>query len=56
MRPLRWDPAPETPQIKVDVTVADDAYTVKAEIPGVHKEDIHVQNDGSQVMISAEVK
>jgi HSP20 family protein len=56
MRPLRWDPAPETPQIKVDVTEADDAYTVKAEIPGVRKEDIHVEIDGSQVMITAEVK
>jgi HSP20 family protein len=56
MRPLRWEPAPETPQIKVDVSEADDAYTVKAEIPGVRKEDIHVEIDGSQVMISAEVK
>jgi HSP20 family protein len=56
MRPLRWDPAPETPQIKVDVSEADDAHSVKAEIPGVRKEDIHVEIDGSQVMITAEVK
>jgi HSP20 family protein len=56
MRPLRWEPAPETPQIKIDVSEADDAYTVKAEIPGVRKEDIHVEIDGAQVMITAEVK
>jgi HSP20 family protein len=56
MRPLRWEPAPEAPQIKIDVSEADDAYTVKAEIPGVRKEDIHVEIDGAQVMISAEVK
>jgi HSP20 family protein len=56
MRPLRWEPAPEAPQIKIDVSEADDAYTVKAEIPGVRKEDIHVEIEGPQVMISAEVK
>jgi len=56
MRPLRWEPAPEAPQIKIDVSEADDAYTVKAEIPGVRKEDIHVEIDGAQVMITAEVK
>jgi HSP20 family protein len=56
MRPFRWDPMPETPQIRIDVTEAEDAYTVKAEIPGVHKEDIHVEIEGPQVMITAEVK
>jgi HSP20 family protein len=56
MRPLRWEPAPEAPQIKIDVSEADDAYTVKAEIPGVRKEDIHVEIEGPQVMITAEVK
>jgi HSP20 family protein len=56
MRPFRWETAPETPQIKMDVTEVDKAYTVKAEIPGVRKEDIHVEIDGAQVMITAEVK
>lgn len=44
------------PQIKLDVTEEDKSYLVRAEIPGVHKEDIHVQVDGNRVAISAEVK
>jgi HSP20 family protein len=56
MRPYRWETTPETPQMKMDVTEADGAYTVKAEIPGVRKEDIHVEIDGAKVMITAEVK
>ena len=46
-RPVRVEKAPAT--IKMDVTEQDDAYLVKAEIPGVGK-------DGSQVTIGAEVK
>jgi len=56
MRPYRWEPTLETPQMKMDVSEADDTYTVKAEIPGVRKEDIHVEIDGAKVMITAEVK
>ena len=56
MRPYRWETAPEAVQIKMDVTEVDKAYMVKAEIPGVRKEDIHVEIDGPQVMITAEVK
>ncbi len=56
MRPYRWETAAETPQIKVDVSEAEGAYTVKAEIPGVRKEDIHVEIEGPQVLITAEVK
>jgi HSP20 family protein len=56
MRPFRWEPMPDAPQIKIDVSEADDAYTVKAEIPGVRKEDIHVEIEGPQVLITAEVK
>ena len=44
------------PQIKVDVSEEDKSYLVKAEIPGVKKEDIHVSIDGNQVTISAEIK
>ena len=44
------------PRIKVDVSEADAAYNVKADIPGVKKEDIHVAIDGNQVSIEAEVK
>ena len=44
------------PQIKIDVSEEDKRYLVKAEIPGVKKEDIHVSVEGNQVSISAEVK
>ena len=44
------------PRIKMDVSEADAAFTVKAEIPGVKKEDIQVDVDGSEVTISAELK
>jgi HSP20 family protein len=40
----------------MDVVESDKAYTVKAEMPGLKKEDIHVEIDGSQIAISAEVK
>lgn len=44
------------PRIKMDVTENDQSYMVKAEIPGVKKEDIKVDIDGNQVSISAETK
>jgi len=47
---------PETPEIKMDVSEDDKAYRVKAEIPGVKKEDIRVAIDGNSVSITAEVK
>ena len=56
MRPFRWETTVETPQIKMDVHEEDKSYIVKAEIPGVRKEDIHVEVDGPKVMITAEVK
>jgi HSP20 family protein len=55
MRPVRMEGASEL-QMKLDVREDDAAYTVHAEIPGVRKEDIHVDIDGNQVSISAEVK
>jgi HSP20 family protein len=58
VRPMRFelDQPAQQMSIKVDVTKADGAYTVKAELPGVKKDDIHVSIDGSQVTISGEVK
>ena len=55
MRPVRMEGASEM-QIKMDVKEDDKNYTVHAEIPGVKKDDIHVNIDGNQVSISAEVK
>jgi HSP20 family protein len=42
--------------MRVDVAEADGAYTVKADLPGVPKEAIHVDIDGNRVTIRAEVK
>ncbi|MFZ2393018.1 Hsp20/alpha crystallin family protein [Rhodoferax sp.] len=55
LRPILCDFEVE-PQIKLEVSEEDKAYRVKAEIPGVKKEDIHVTVDGRQISISAEVK
>ncbi len=55
MRPVRFEGQPEV-QIKMDVSEDEKAYTVHAEIPGVKKDDIHVNIDGNQVSISAEVR
>lgn len=48
-----WD---AEPQIRMDVADVGNAYMVKADIPGVKKNDIHVSIDGNVVSISAEVK
>jgi HSP20 family protein len=52
----RGDGGVSLPRPKVDVVEKDNAYLVKAELPGVKKEDIHISIDGSQVTIEAEVK
>jgi HSP20 family protein len=54
-RPWRAD-ADQMPQIRLDLSETDKDYLVKAEIPGVKKEDIDVRVEGRQVTISAEVK
>jgi len=44
------------PRIKLDLIERDDSYAVKAEIPGVRKEDIDIRVEGNLVTISAEMK
>ena len=56
LRPVRLDPQAPQMQIKMDVKENDSAYVVRADIPGVKKEDIKVDVDGNVVSISAEVK
>jgi HSP20 family protein len=56
LRPIRWEGDEQPLQIKVDVEEDDETYKVKAEVPGVKKEDINVQIDRNQVSISAESK
>jgi HSP20 family protein len=46
----------QLPRAKVDVAEKNGAYLVSAELPGVKKEDIHVNIDGAQVSIEAEVR
>jgi len=53
MRPMaRWadDGAPN---IDVDIVEKDDVYTLRAEMPGVKKEDISIEVDGNAVSITA---
>lgn len=56
LRPTWRDMDTMEPQIRMDVADAGTEYVVKAEIPGVKKDDIHVSIDGNMVTISAEVK
>ncbi len=56
MRPWRAELAQQAPQIKLDLSETDAQYTVKAEIPGVKKEDIDVRIDGNRITIGAELK
>ncbi|HEX2530096.1 MAG TPA: Hsp20/alpha crystallin family protein [Burkholderiaceae bacterium] len=51
-----WRGMEVAPRIRMDLSETEKAYVVKAEIPGVNKEDIKVAIDGNQVSISAEVK
>ena len=44
------------PQIKMDVKENDGVYVVRADIPGVKKEEITVNIDGNMASISAQVK
>jgi HSP20 family protein len=54
VRPLHGDALPA--QIKVDVSESKETYTVKAEVPGVSKDDIHVSVEGGVVTLAAEIK
>lgn len=43
-------------EIRVDVKESNADYTVHAELPGVAKDDIHVEIEGNRVSITGEVK
>jgi HSP20 family protein len=44
------------PQINVEVTENDQAYIIRAEIPGAKKEDIKVDVRGNRISITAETR
>ncbi|MDZ4354847.1 MAG: Hsp20/alpha crystallin family protein [Variovorax sp.] len=54
--PVPLDINPQAIQMRLDVSEKKDAYVVKADLPGVKKEDINVRVDGNIVQIDAEVK
>lgn len=54
VRPVDFGNQADVPSVKIDVKEQGDAYRVHAELPGIRKEDIHVNIDGSVVSISAE--
>ena len=54
--PTAFDADTSALQMRVDVAEKDNVYEVKADIPGVKKEDINVRIDGNIVQIDAEVK
>ena len=56
MRPWRMDVAERAPSMRLDIAETDKDYQIKAEIPGVNKEDIDVRIEGNQVTLSAEVR
>ena len=56
LAPTAWEQELPALKMRVDVTERDNAYEVKADIPGVKKEDINVRIDGNVVQIDAEVK
>lgn len=57
MFPQLWMEAEGEPlAIRIDVEEANGRYTVKADMPGVAKEDIRVDVDGNLVSITAEVR
>ncbi len=56
VRPVSYETHAGAAQFRVDVSENDNAYTLRAEIPGVKKNDINVSIDGDTVAIGAEVK
>ena len=56
VRPVSYEAPAGAAQFRVDVSENEKSYTLRAEIPGVKKEDINVSIDGDTVAISAEVK
>lgn len=55
VKPLAF-PAGTEVSIKVDVKEDDKSYTVRADVPGVKKEDIQVDVEGNVVSLRAEAK
>jgi HSP20 family protein len=55
MRPVAF-PAETEVKMKIDVKEDEKSFTVKADIPGVKKEDIQIDIDDDRISLRAEVK
>ena len=55
-RPVRAPDLPAAPRMKLEVTEDDRQYVVKAEMPGIAREDIDVRIEGDMVRIRGELK
>lgn len=55
MGPL-WREPELVPEMRVDVNEDDKAFRIRAEMPGVDKDDIDISVQGNHVSISAELK
>ena len=55
-RPVPADKRDAVVPIKIEVTEDQSAYRVSAVLPGVKKEDIHVEVDQNEISIIAEIK
>jgi Molecular chaperone (small heat shock protein) len=54
--PTVFDRDEQRLQMKIDVSENAGSYLVKADIPGVKKEDINIRIDGNMVQIDAEIR
>ncbi|MEJ8827439.1 Hsp20/alpha crystallin family protein [Variovorax humicola] len=54
--PTVFEGEPAALKMRIDVSENDGAFNVKADIPGVKKEDINVKINGNVVSIEAETK
>jgi HSP20 family protein len=55
-RPVGSEADEAVRRVTIEVTEANGEYKVRAELPGVKKEDIQVNIDGDQVSITAETR
>jgi HSP20 family protein len=55
VRPLSFE-TPAVPQFRMDVSENENAYRVKADLPGARKDDISVTIERDTVTVSAEVR
>lgn len=56
MSPIRMDLEGASPDMRLDVSEINGSYKVRADLPGVKKDDISIRIDGNMVQIDAEVK